>query len=126
MGIQARVVRVIDGDTIEVVLNGARVTVRYYGVNTPESNQRCFREATNRNRQLAGSMALLEPDARNTDQYGRLPRYVYTADGEVMIDAALVAEGYGEAWRSDGKHRNMIISLQNEASRAGRGCLWGG
>jgi endonuclease YncB( thermonuclease family) len=119
----ARVVRIIDGDTIDVVLDGVARRIRYYGVDTPEQDQACFSEATERNRALAGTNVLLLPDARNTDPYGRLLRYVLTPDG-VFIDAELVAEGYGRAWRSDGTYRSRIIGLEGQASQQHMGCLW--
>ena len=96
---QARVTRVVDGDTIEVSMEGRRYTVRYIGVDTPESVApgqpvECYgREASRRNRELVeGRTVLLEKDVSETDRYGRLLRYVW-ADG-VMVNAVLVAEGY--------------------------------
>jgi hypothetical protein len=40
------------------------------------------------------------------------------------VDATLVAEGFGEAWRRDGQYRDQIVELEEEAQAAGRGCLW--
>lgn len=120
---EARVVDVIDGDTIDVSLDGRRVRVRYYGVDTPERGERCFREAADRNEALIGGRVLLLPDARLKDDFGRELRYVFTPEG-VSVDATLVAEGYGLAWRQDGRYRQEIIALEAEAQAAGRGCLW--
>jgi micrococcal nuclease len=36
---EARVVEVIDGDTIRVVLDGVKVPVRYIGIDTPETRR---------------------------------------------------------------------------------------
>jgi endonuclease YncB( thermonuclease family) len=121
---QGRVLDVIDGDTIGVTLpDGTHAEVRYFGVDTPERGTRCFREATDRNEALVGSTVLLLPDKRDKDAFGRLLRYVFTPDG-VSIDATLVAEGFGNAWREDGAYRDVIIRLETEAQAAGRGCLW--
>lgn len=119
----ARVVGVVDGDTIDVLLNGSRVRVRYFGVNTPERGQRCYAEATQRNRALVGETVYLLPDARETDQYGRLLRYAFTPAG-VMVDATLVAEGYGWAWTRDGAYRQQIMGLEAQARQDRTGCLW--
>lgn len=120
---EARVIDVIDGDTIDVSLGGRRVRVRYYGVDTPERGERCFREATDRNEALIGARVLLLPDARLQDDFGRQLRYVFTPEG-VSVDATLVAEGFGLAWRQDGRYRQEITALEVEAQAAGRGCLW--
>ena len=120
----ARVDEVVDGDTIAVTLaDGKRVVVRYFGVDTPERGDRCFHEATERNRRLVGGKVLLLEDARTKDAFDRSLRYVFTPDG-VSIDATLVAEGLGMAWRKDGRYRDGIIALEGEARVGHRGCLW--
>jgi micrococcal nuclease len=123
---RARVVRVIDGDTIDVVLGGEVERVRYYGVDTPEENQRCYDEARRRNRDLVvvGEDVLLLADARERDQYGRLLRYVFTSAG-VLVDASLVAGGFGVAWREDGTYRDALVDLETETRELDIGCLWG-
>jgi len=120
---RAQVVEVIDGDTIDVKIGDQQKRVRYYGVNTPERGERCFDEASNRNRQLAGDEVLLLPDAREVDPYGRLLRYIFTSDG-LSIDASLVAEGYAHAWREDGDFREELITLEEQAQTRASGCLW--
>lgn len=120
----AIVMEVIDGDTIEVRLEGEAETVRYYGIDTPERRERCYEEAKKRNKELAGRHVLLLEDARSHDGGGRLLRYVFTLDG-LSIDAALVAEGFARAWTRDGYYRDALVALEEEARREGRGCLWG-
>lgn len=120
---RATVTRIIDGDTIDVMINGVVQRIRYFGVDTPERGQACFSEATERNRALAGQTVLLIPDVRNVDPYGRLLRYALTSDG-VFIDATLVSQGYGRAWTRDGSYRSRIIALENQAVSSHTGCLW--
>ena len=50
-----KVLRVIDGDTIDVALNGERHRVRYIGINAPERDEPCFDEATEANIDLVAS-----------------------------------------------------------------------
>jgi endonuclease YncB( thermonuclease family) len=119
----AEVHEVIDGDTIDVLIDGILRRVRYFGVDTPERGRLCYREALDRNATLLGDTILLLPDARTEDEIGRLLRYVFLPDG-TSVDATLVAEGFGEAWRRDGRYRDEIVALQTEAEAAGRGCLW--
>lgn len=122
-GVLVDVVKVVDGDTIDVRANGTELRVRLYGVDTPERGDRCFREATERTRALAGQQVQLVPDARLQDSFKRELRYVYTAAGE-SIDAALVREGFAKAWREDGAQRAALIALEERAQAAKAGCLW--
>jgi micrococcal nuclease len=135
----ATVTRVVDGDTIEVEIAGQEYTLRYIGINTPETVDprrpvECFgREASDFNKQLAlGEAVGLEKDVSETDQFGRLLRYVWlggpsTGSGQAeMVNATLVREGYAQAsaYPPDVKYQDFFSSLQAEAAGAGRG-LWG-
>ncbi|GAH34379.1 unnamed protein product, partial [marine sediment metagenome] len=65
----AYVIRVIDGDTIEVDINGKAYKVRYIGINTPEYNQPFGDEATQTNSSLVlGKTVILEKDVSETDK----------------------------------------------------------
>ena len=118
----ALVVRVIDGDTV-VLEDGSQV--RYLGIDTPEttSQQECFgQEASSRNRELVkGRVVELEKDVSETDQSGRLLRYVYV-DG-LMVNAALVLEGLAQVSTSspDVKHEDKFLEAQRHAVGAGAG-----
>jgi endonuclease YncB( thermonuclease family) len=121
--VAAAVVDVIDGDTIDVRVAGREERVRYYGVDTTERGEDCYRAATARNEALAGDAVLLLPDARDRDRYGRLLRYAFTEDGR-SIEATLIAEGLGYAWRDDGAYSDELIELESAAEARGAGCLW--
>ena len=111
--------RIIDGDT----LDGTRGRIRLYGIDTPEWGEPCFSEATERLVELAGETVRVEPGPRSHDGYERLLFYVYTESGN-SIDEILMREGLAKAWTRDGQHRDLLVDLQLEAQRAGRGCLW--
>lgn len=132
-----RVVRVIDGDTIEVCcLKGRRERVRYIGINTPETRHPTRgeepggRQATAVNRHLVeGKAVRLELDVQERDRYGRLLAYVWvTRNGaEVMVNAELVRLGYAQVMTvpPNVRHVGLFLRLQREAREARRG-LWGG
>ena len=120
--------RAIDGDTIEV--NGF-YRVRYIGIDTPETVHPTKPvefwgpEASQRNKELTErKLILLVRDGRNKDDYDRLLRYIYLANG-VNINAQLVAEGhayyanYGDGFRFQAE----ILQLEKEARDGKRG-LW--
>lgn len=98
--VQARVVRVIDGDTIDVEINGAAETVRYLAVDTPEMHARNpvpGRNAADYNWALVeGARVELVRDVSDRDEFGRLLRFV-KVDG-VLINYVLVRGGYATAF----------------------------
>src|SRR3954453_21315266 len=98
---EAVVTRVVDGDTIHVALGGADETVRYIGVDTPESVKpgtpvQCFAKAASaaNERLVDGRRVRLSFDAERRDRYGRLLAYVYRADDDAFVNARLVQDGY--------------------------------
>jgi len=127
-----RVVRVIDGDTIEACcLNGRPETIRYIGVNTPETNhptkglEAYGKEAKEANSRLvAGKTVRLELDVDPRDRNGRLLAYVYLEDG-TFVNAWLVKQGYAQVMTvpPNMKYQELFLRLQREAREAGRG-LW--
>jgi micrococcal nuclease len=120
---QATVVDVIDGDTIDVTLDGEQQRIRYYGIDTPEKGKKCYEEAKAKNSELLGATVRLQPDARDQDEYGRLLRYIFNEDG-LSIDAALISEGLATAWREDGVYRPRFVVMENDARENRVGCLW--
>lgn len=127
----AQVARVVDGDTIEVTLNGQRKTVRYVLVNTPETVDprrpvECYgKEASNANKGMVeGKTVYLEKDVSETDRFGRILRYVFTPDG--FVNAELVKGGFAQVatFPPDVKYEQYLRGLEQEARAAGRG-LWG-
>jgi endonuclease YncB( thermonuclease family) len=90
----AELVEVIDGDTIEVRIDGQVVRVRYIGVDTPEREEPYYAEASTANRILVGKGVLtLIRDVSETDRYDRLLRYVFNEQG-YFVNYQLISEGY--------------------------------
>jgi micrococcal nuclease len=122
---QVKVVRVIDGDTIEIA-GGAHV--RYIGMDTPETYPKVEfygPEARAKNIELVeGKLVTLEKDVSDTDKYGRLLRYVYV-DG-VFVNGELVRLGYAEAvsYPPDTRYQWQLEQLEKEAKAAKLG-IWG-
>ena len=128
---RARVLRVVDGDTIEVALDGRTEDVRYIGVDTPETVKpdtpvQCYGpQASERNHQLVeGQTVQLEFDRELRDVYGRLLAYVY-ADGR-FVNAELVAGGFARTLEIEPNTSRAaeLGRLEDEAGAAGLG-LWG-
>jgi endonuclease YncB( thermonuclease family) len=115
---------VIDGDTLDVSLdNAATARIRLFGVDTAEQGEACYVEATDRLAALAGRAVRLASDGRERDDFGRELRYLLTPHGR-LIDAVLIEEGLGIAWRDDGLMRPLLVSIEESSRAAQRGCLW--
>lgn len=136
---KAKVVRVVDGDTIEVNIANKNYKVRLIGVNTPESTTKTEpygKEASNYTmKMLTGKVVYLESDAGNTDKYGRLLRYVWlqipknNSEQEIrnkMFNANLVINGYAQVMTipPNVKYSNYFVIFQKEAISKNKG-LWG-
>ncbi len=129
--IEATVVRVVDGDTIVVNIQGRDYKVRYIGMDTPETVhpfkpvQYFGKEACEKNRELVdGKTVRLEKDVSETDKYGRLLRYIWV-DNITMVNAELVRLGYAVSYTDppDVKYQQLFLQLESEARESKRG-LW--
>jgi endonuclease YncB( thermonuclease family) len=125
--------RVIDGDTIDVVISDIVERVRFIGLDTPETVDprkpvQCFGlEASNYAKNLLnGKKVSLEGDTSqaNKDKYGRLLRYVYLSDGTNVAEK-IISEGYGHEYTYDlpYKYQNQFNEAERIAQVSGRG-LW--
>ena len=129
----ARVVRVVDGDTIAVRLHGRRERVRYIGVDTPESVKpgtpvQCYaKPASHFNERLVeGRRVRLRYGPEHYDRYGRVLAYVYLAsDRHAFVNAELVRRGYARTLEiaPNTQFAGRFARLERRAQREGLG-LW--
>lgn len=126
------VTRVVDGDTIKVLVNNQEETVRYIGIDTPETVhpskpvEFMGAEASKMNKDLimtSGGVVRLELDIQEKDKYGRYLAYVYA--GETFINYELVRLGYARVatYPPNVKHSLDFIRAEKEARENNRG-LW--
>lgn len=130
-GISCKVTRVVDGDTIEVSLNGKTEKVRLIGVDTPETVhptkgvEPYGKEASDFTKtQLNGQTVSLEFDVQERDHYGRLLAYVWL--GDKLFNEVLAKEGYAQVatYPPNVKYVDRFTASQKEAWENNRG-LWG-
>ncbi|MEN9802895.1 MAG: hypothetical protein RLZ37_2020 [Actinomycetota bacterium] len=101
-GASGRVVDVVDGDTLDVRIDGRVERVRLIGIDTPETKKpgspvECFGpEATSRLSQLLprGTEILVERDIEPRDDYGRLLLYVFRFDDGLFVNGDLIRQGF--------------------------------
>ena len=119
----AVVTEIIDGDTINVLIDGRSYRVRYIGIDTPERDEACYTDATDANAAwVEGQTVRLVQDVSNTDRFDRLLRYVYVDD--VLVNAELVAGGWAESKRypPDDELYDYLEELEDRAADQQLGC----
>ena len=129
-GLDTRVERVVDGDTVVV---GGGHHVRLIGIDTPETKDprrpvQCFgREAAAFLESLLprGAGVRLVGDVEQQDQYDRTLAYVYRLPDGLFVNAQLVRAGYAHVLTISPNvaHADEFVALAEEARQADRG-LW--
>ena len=139
---KAEVVRVVDGDTLQVKIDGNKEKVRLIGINCPESVANDERrntaegvDASDYTKSLvrAGDIVWLQSDYNDTDQYDRLLRYVWLEKpsslndpdevASKMLNGILVHDGYADARRYDEDvlYADVLEDLEDDAVANDRG-----
>ena len=118
--IKGKVIRVLDGDTIEVLQEQQPVRVRLLNIDAPEKKQPFGRWSTNQLKAILAGQSVTVSYTQ-TDRYGRILGRVITANGteanrqQVLKGAAWVYDRYNTD--------NSLPALQREAQTQKRG-LW--
>lgn len=134
-GVLARVARVVDGDTLKVIISGRTDTVRVIGLDTPESVKpgtpvECFAVRASSEAKLllpVGSAIRLQADPTQAtrDRYGRLLAHVWLADGTLFAER-MIRGGYGIHYIYEGVpsiYASRLAAAEAAARSALRG-LW--
>ncbi|MBL8200852.1 MAG: thermonuclease family protein [Chromatiales bacterium] len=120
----ATLLRVVDGDTIQVRLDSGPITIRLHGIDTPEASQPLGSAATKALRsRVEGEPLEIEPIEQN-DGYGRMVAKVHVRGDD--INAGMVRSGYAWAYRRYLRRQTVderYCRLEAEARGARRG-IW--
>jgi len=128
------VIKVVDGDTLDVKIAGKIERLRLIGINTPETVDprkpvQCFGlEASKKAKEtLSGKKVILEidPTQGDRDKYGRLLRYVFLEDG-TNFNLMMINDGYAYEYTYNipYKYQTEFKQAQKIAEENKRG-LWG-
>jgi endonuclease YncB( thermonuclease family) len=113
--------QIIDGDTIRL---SSGDKVRLIGINTPETGQPYYGEATEKLKQLIGNSPVkLEKDEDDKDQYGRLLRYVYVNDTHVNLEMVKCGMAIAYEFQPNVKYSDDFEEAEQEAKSAKQG-IW--
>ncbi len=129
-----KVIKVIDGDTIDVDINGKTETIRMIGIDSPESVDprkpvQCFAiEASNKAKEkLTGKNVSLEADPTQgeQDKYNRLLRFVFLEDS-TNFNKFMISEGYAHeyTYQSNPYKYQEEFKLAETTARETKKGLW--
>ncbi len=115
---KAKVIRVIDGDNLELE-NGK--SIRLYGINCPEKGEKYSKEAIDLSTKLALNQQIsidYQPNYQ-TDRWGRILGYVFIDD--TFLNQELVKQGYCQVTlyekRAKLKYQDELVQAQEHAKQ---------
>lgn len=140
---KATVVRVVDGDTIKIEMNGHEEAVRLIGIDTPESkvNKKAKKDAIKTNHDVEvitamgkeatkyvktlvrkGDTVGIEFDVQKRDKYKRLLVYAYLQDGK-MLNEEIIKAGFASVmtYPPNVKYQERFVRAYREALDTRRG-----
>ncbi len=117
------VVRVVDGDTVILLIDGKKHRVRLIGVDTPEvvkpnePPEPYGREASLFLKNLLSGEEVYvvyeKEDKSNKDRFGRDLAYLYRAPDGLFVNQEIVKQGYGRVYRkAKFKYKDEFITLE--------------
>jgi len=129
------VIKVTDGDTVELLIEGKKVKVRLIGVNTPETKhpdkpvEVYGPESSMFMRNLLlGESVYVEYDSQGAgvrDRYDRTLAFLYRAPDSLFVNYELVRQGYAKVYRAvEFRYRADFEAAEARAIEAKRG-MWG-
>lgn len=144
-GYSAKVVNVVDGDTLKVELAGQIESIRLIGIDTPESkaNKKAKKDASRSQRDIQtivslgkaaasftksivkpGDFVRIEQDMQARDRYGRILGYVYLKSGK-MLNEEIISAGYASVMTipPNVRHQDRFLRAHRVAREKKRG-LW--
>jgi micrococcal nuclease len=129
----AELIRVVDGDTLVVAVNGKEEKIRIIGINTPESVQpnspiECFgEEARDHMNDLLSDAIILrittDPTQDTRDRYRRLLAHIFIGDMNIAEQMIIDGYAYEYTYRAAYIYQLEYKKAEKEAQNNGRG-LW--
>lgn len=118
--ISGHVVKIIDGDTYDIVLNGKQTRVRMFGIDAPERGMDYFKVA----KEYLGELCMnqvIRIEMMNTDRYGRTVAKSFLPDGRELGAEMIKA---GMAWHFKRYSDDELLAQLEIKARENRIGLW--
>lgn len=125
---------VIDGDTVDLIIDGQEERARLIGIDTPETVSestpvQCYgEEASQALKGLLpiGTEVRLTRDDEARDRFGRLLVYIHRAEDDLFVNRWLVESGFADAlfFEPNTTFEREFTQLRNKARSEAVG-LWG-
>jgi len=121
-GESATVVRVLDGDSLVVAVDGEEFEVRLLGLNAPEGSE-CHGDAAREALEdlLASGTVNLVADGEDQDQFDRLLRYLYVESTDINLE--LIRNGDATVVQGDHTRNTEFAAAADRAANAQLG-MW--
>jgi len=129
-----KVVRVVDGDTVVLLINGKNEKVRLIGVDTPETvapgkpvGFYGHEASLFTSNLLRGEMVFIEYDKQEAgveDRFGRELAYLYRAPDSLFVNIELLRQGYAKAYRKKSHRYSKLFEQVESEARALHKGLW--
>lgn len=119
-GPTGRVVKIVDGDTYDILLQGEQVRVRMEGIDAPERGMDYYKVA----KTYLGDLCMgqqIRLEIKEKDQYGRLIAKGYLEDGRELCEEMVKA---GLAWHFRKYSDDSMLANAEAAARSARIGLW--
>ena len=123
--------RIVDGDTVVLLIDGEKTKVRLIGVDTPEtvhtSNPVEYYgpEASQFTKELlTGRLVWLEYETEREDRFGRTLAYLYRVPDSLFVNLEIIRLGYGRAYtKYPFRYKERFVTAEQAARDAQLG-LW--
>ncbi|OLT30956.1 hypothetical protein BJF82_01885 [Kytococcus sp. CUA-901] len=120
------VVKVVDGDTIDVATANGTERIRIIGLDTPEIGECGFSEASAAMADLVGGRSVelvRDPTQDNRDRYGRLVRHVHRGGTSAAVE--MIRRGHSAEYLYGAEYQNRSAHLRAEReARAAKVGMW--
>ena len=126
-----KIIRVVDGDTVDIKYEGESKPIRMIGIDTPEVDgpytdlEPYGEKASNFTKNLLlGESVYLRFDGKRIGPHDRMRAYLYRAPDGLFVNLEIVRQGYGHADKDPAfkhKHQELFQAYELRASQAKKG-----
>ena len=115
-----KIVKIIDGDTYDILLNGKLTRIRMYGVDAPEKGMDFYKVSKNYLGKLCQEKEI-RVECVSKDKYGRLIARSFLPNGNELGKEMIKA---GLAWHFKKYSGDVDLASSEETARSQRMGLW--